>query len=807
MGGIGQDFRYALRGLLKNPGFTAVAVLTLGLGIGANSAIFSFADATLLRPLPFHEPEQLVRISERRADRTARDRVAFLNFVDWHEGNQTFDSMAAVTAGTPTMLAPDGTPEQIQSQSVTVDVFRVFRVQPVIGRTFTAGDASSKPAVVVIGEGFWRTRLGGDPEILGRTLTLNGEPYNIIGVVPASFQVLRSADVWTLFSAPPGAPFLRRARFFDVIGRLKPGVTLERAGADISTIADRLAASLPDTNNGRSAVVDPLRESLVGSELRLTSQVLVVVVGCVLLIACANVAGLVIARGARRTREFAVRAALGAARQRVLRQSLTESLVLAAVGGVVGVGVCALILRVAPVAVPTGLLPASMNLAMNLRVVLFCVLVSAIVGIAFGLVPAWQATRVTLTQVLGAGTRGSTTKGARFRSVLTAMEVAAAVVLLCGAGLLLRTLHTLTTVDAGHRAQNVLTMRVTLPTNRFNSHERMLMFYQRVQADLNALPGVRAAIGISMPLDGSFFGQPFEIVGDPPVEPAQRPTASYEMINYQYLDVMGIPVVQGRAFTDQDVANGKPVCLVSEEFARRFLAGRTPVGTLIRTSQMTLGKPMSVTREVVGVVRQVRQRPDASAEDPQLYVPVAQNAWFAASIVARAEVGEASALLPMIRTAVAKIEPTLPLTRVRTLDDIASEANARPRFRALLVTAFAVAALVLAMVGLFGVLALSVQQRAQEFGIRMAVGAKPTDIVRLVLASTLRLTVGGIVLGLVAAAGLSRFMEGLLFGVQPLDVVTFAGVTVVLITTVLAASLAPLIRAARVDPLVALRYE
>ena len=807
MGEIGQDLRYALRGLWKNPGFTAVAVLTLALGIGANGALFSFADATLLRPLPFHEPDQLVRVSERRADRTERDRVAFLNFVDWREGNQTFDSMAAVTAGTPTMLAPDGTPEQIQSQSVTVDFFRVFRVQPLLGRTFGAEDAITKPAVVVIGEGFWRTRLGGDPEILGRSLTLNGQPYDIIGVVPASFQILSSADLWTLFSAPPGAPFLRRARFFDVIGRLKPGVALARAGADISAVADRLAASLPDTNKGRSAVVDPLRESLVGNELRLTSQVLVVVVGCVLLLACANVAGLVMARGARRMREFAVRAALGAARQRVLRQSLTESLVLAGVGGVVGLGVCALMLQVAPVAVPTGFLPASIDLAMNLRVVLFCVLVSTIVGIAFGLVPAWQATRVTLTQVIGVGMRGSTTKGARFRSVLTVMEVAAAVILLCGAGLLLRTLHTLTNVDTGHRAQNVLTMRVTLPTNRFNSHERMLTFYQRVQDDLNALPGVRAAIGTSMPLDGSFFGQPFEIVGDPPVEPTQRPTASYEMISHQYLDVMRIPVVQGRAFTDQDVANAKPVCLVSEEFVRRFLKGRTPVGTLIRISQMTLGKPMSVTREVVGVVRQVRQRPDATAEDPQLYVPVAQNAWFAGSIVARAQVGEAEALLPMIRTAVAKIESTLPLTRVRTLDHIAWEANARPRFRAQLVTSFAVVALVLAMVGLFGVLALSVQLRIQEFGIRIAVGAKVTDIVRLVLASTLRLTLGGIVLGLAIAAALSRFMEGLLFGVKPIDIVTFTGVAAVLMTTAFVASLAPLIRAARVDPLVALRYE
>ncbi len=390
---------------------------------------------------------------------------------------------------------------------------------------------------------------------------------------------------------------------------------------------------------------------------------------------------------------------------------------------------------------------------------------------------------------------------------MTVAEVAAAVLLLCGAGLLVRTLHSLTTVDPGHRAQGVLTLRVTLPRPPYNTHERMLSFYQRVETELNALSGVRAAIGTSMPLDGSFFGNQFEIAGDPPVEPSQRPVTMYEMVSSTYHATMGIPVLRGRGFHDGDVANATPVCLVSEEFVRRFLSGRNPIGMHVRVTPMTFGAMAPVTREIIGVVGQVRERPGEPSQAPQLYVPIAQNSWFAASIVARSELGTPEALLPMIRSAVAKIEPALPLTRVRTLEEIASEANARPRFRAQLVGSFAVLALILATVGLFGLLAFSVQQRIQEFGIRIAVGAETADIVWLVITKTAWITVSGIALGLGMSAGLSRFLQGLLFGVEPIDLTTFAAVAALLLMTALGAALAPLRRATRVDPLVALRYE
>jgi putative ABC transport system permease protein len=807
MRGIGQDVRYAVRSLTKAPGFTLVAVLTLALGIGANSAIFSFADATLLRPLPFDEPQELVMVSETRSNQTGRGRVAYLNFADWREQNHTFESMAAVTGAPAPIQAADGTPEQVPAQSVTVDFFHVFRVEPLMGRTFTAADVTPKPNVVVISERFWRLRLGSDPAILGRTITLSGLPFNVIGVMPASFQVLQPSELWTLFSAPAGAPFLRFSRFFDVVGRLKSGVSLETARADLRTVADNIAAANPQTNKGWTANVDPLAESVVGTELKLTSQVLVAVVICVLLIASTNVAGLVMARGVGRTREFAVRAALGAGRRRVLMQSMSESLALSSIGGLVGFALCAAILQAAPSLVPPGVLPASVTLSLDWRVAAFCAVVSTLVGLFFGLAPAWQATRVSLTEAIGAGTRGSTSRVGGFRSAFAIAQIAAAVLLLCGAGLLLRTLQSLANVDPGHRAQRVVTARINLPTSRYTTHDRMYQFHETVERELNALPGVRAAVGTSMPLDGRFFGNLFEIVGDPPVEPSQRPVATYEMVSHRYFDTMSIPILQGRGFDEGDTSNGKPVCVVSEEFVRRFLVGRNPIGMQVRVSPMSLGSTTPVVREIVGVVRQITERPGEPRQSPQLYVPMAQNSWFAASIVARSDRATPEALLTMMRSAVSKIEATLPLTRVRTLEEIASEASARPRFRAQLVGSFAVLALVLAMVGLFGLLAFAVQQRVQEFGIRLAVGAKPSDIVGLVLNKTTWITVSGIAIGLIVSAGLSRFLQGLLFGVAPIDVMTFAGVAAVLMMTALGASLAPLIRAARVNPLVALRYE
>ena len=806
MSGLVQDLRYAVRGLWKSPGFTAVAVLTLALGIGANSAMFSLAYNTLLRPLPFEAADELVTIGETPPKQTGRSRVAFLNFVDWREQSQSFESMAAVTGSAVTIHAPDGTPEQIRSQSVTVDFFRVFRVRPLLGRTFTDADVTPKPNVVVVGEQFWRTRLGANHAIVGQTVTLNSQAFSVIGVVPASFQVFDPSELWTLFSAPAGAPFLRRARFFDVVGRLGPGTPLDAAHADLAAVANNIAVASPDTNKGWTATVDPLSAAVVNADLKQTAQVLLAVVLCVLLIATANVAGLVTARGIGRTREFAVRTALGAGRRRVLFQSLTESLALASFGGLLGLALCSALLRITPSLIPPGLLPPSVTLSVDWRVILFCTCVTAAVGILCGLSPAWQATRASLTDAMGAGTRGSTTKTAGFRTALTVVEIAAAVLLLCGAGVLVRTLHRLTNVDAGYRAQSVITARVTLPTIRYNTHDRMLRFYEDVEREIHALPGLRAAVGTSLPLDGSFFGQPFEIVGDPPVEPSRRPIAYYEMISDNYLDLMGIPIVQGRGFTDGDSANAGAVCLVSEEFVRRFLSGRNPLGMQVRVSPMNLAQTAVVTREIVGVVKQVRQRPGEPRPAPQLYVPMAQNAWFAASLVVHTAIGQPEAVVPLVKAAVAKVDPTLPLTRVRTLEDISSEATGRPRFRAQLIGGFAALALLLATVGLFGMLAFSVQQRMQEFGIRMAVGARAVDIVSLVLYRTAVVTMSGIALGIATAAGVGRFLEGLLFEVPPMDLPTYAGVVIVLLATALLASVVPLIRAARIDPLVALRY-
>lgn len=801
---VWRDLRYALRMLRRSPGFAAVAILTLALGIGANAAMFSFADATLLRPVPFDEPDRLMMVRETSKD-FEPGRVAPLNFADWREQNRTFETMASVTGTELAMQAPDGTPQQIPGQSVSVDFFRVLRVQPILGRTFTADDA---PNALVISERFWGSRFDNDPEILGRSIRLDGEPYQVIGIVPREFQFLSEAVVWRLFSPRPG-PYLRRTRFLDVIGRLKPGVTLEAARADMRTVAENIAAAWPATNKGRTAVVDPLGDAVVSDELQVTSLVLAGVVGCVLLIACTNVASLVMTRGAGRAREFAVRAALGAGRRRVIAQLLIESMILTVIGGVAGLAICLAVVRAAPSLIPAGLLPPSIVLAVDGPVLGFCAMVSVAIGIVFGLAPAWRATRISLTQAIGSGTRGSTAKLGSFRMLLATVEIAAAVLLLCGAGLLLRTLLALTNVDPGYRAENVLTMRVTLPRNQYNTHERMLTFFDGVEREVSALPGVRAAgWGTALPLDGSPFGMNFEIVGAPQTDEMRRPSVTYQMISTRYLQTVGIAIVRGRGFDERDVSAGKPVCLVNEEFARRYLQGRDPVGAQIRVAPMgALGATKPVTREVVGIVRQVKERPQEMSDPLAIYVPLAQNAWTFAHLAVRAETSEPEALTPTIRAAVARVDPNLPVTRVRTLDDIAREATSRPRFRAQLVTAFAALALILATVGLFGVLAFSVQQRVPEFGVRIAVGATPSDVLRIVLANMARITVAGVGLGLFAAALLSRSLDGLLFGVKALDALTFTVVAAIAVATAMIASAVPAYRAACIDPLVALRYE
>jgi putative ABC transport system permease protein len=817
-----HDVKYAVRQLRGSPTFTAVAVLTLTLGVSVNSAIFALANATVIQPLPYQAPDRLMKLSERLRSGFLSG-PAPLDFVDWSERNSTFEAMAAILSGGRAMTGADGIAEQVPSQTVSARFFDVLGVKPIAGRTFLPADETPSPNVVVLSEGFWRARFAGDPSVVGREITLDGQPITVIGIVPADFQMLLPAgdgivtaapsSLWALIAPPPrGNPVLRSAHYYQVIGRLKPGVTLEMARADMTTIAQGIARTFPDTHKDRGAAVEPLRDVLIGPELRLTSTLLLGVVAFVLLLCCANVANLLLARTAVRGRELAVRSALGAGRRRIVAQLLTESLVLAGLGGVTGTAVGAAILKIAPSVVPPGLLPGAVTLEFDGRVVAFCVVTTLAVGVVFGLVPAWRGTRISLVQVITSDGRTVTGRGTGFRRLVVAAEVAAAVLLLCGAGLLLRTFVNLAGVDPGYRAHDVLTMAVTLPSasgsSRYPTSVSMRQFYEAVEQEIGRVGGVQSVgWGSALPLDGSWFGQTFQVAGDPPTAAAGRNSAMYQIVSPSYFTTLGISLRQGRSFTDSDRAESPPVCVVDEAFVRRYLGGRQPVGIRVAVPLLSLRPSEPPIREIVGVIQQVKLHPNETQAQPTIYVPLAQNSWWTASLVVRPTVGRAEELTRAVRAAVARVDKDLPVTRVRTMSEVGREATSRWRFRAVLVGTFAVLALVLAMVGVFGVLAYSVQQRTREFGVRIALGASVPDVMRLVLTSAVRMTAIGAAIGLVCAGVLSRSIATLLFGVPPLDPVTFGAAATVLLVTAAVAAAAPALRAARIDPIVTLRNE
>jgi putative ABC transport system permease protein len=818
----GSDIRFALRQLRRAPGFAAVAVLTLALGIGANSAIFALADATFFRALPFtHPARDLVMIWESRGP--ARVMATPLDYRDWRDQNRTLAAMAAMMPASATIVGTDGTPEQVSAQSVTAGFFDVLGVTPLLGRGLQGSDAASHAPEVVVSEHFWRSRLGADRGVIGRTLVIDGDGFVIVGVLPANFQlVLPSANsastempqVWVLNEAPnDNRPGMRFPHMLAVVGRLKPGVTLDGAQTDLSAIAARLAEQYAESNKGHGVTVQPLREALIGSEVRLTSLLLLGVVGFVLLMCCANVANLLLTQATGRARELAVRAALGAGRRRVVAQLLTESLVLASMGGVAAAGITAALLAAAPSFIPPGVLPIAVSLSFDSRVGTTCALTALAVGILFGLAPAWQSTRGRLADAVSSEGR-ITRRGGWLRSGLVSVQVAVAVLVLCGAGLLMRTLIALQSMDAGSRATEVLTGVITLPFPTpdarapYPTVDSARRFYQAVEDEVRDLPGVRTvAWGGVLPLDGLWFGQPFSIAGDPPKPLAARDVAVYHMVSPAYFAALDVPIAAGRVFTAADTTRAPPVCVVSEAFVTKFLGGRSPVGMRLLLPRMSLGNEPVPSVEIVGVVRQVKAQPAETEPRPHVYVPLGQNAWWRASLIVRPESGAAAALAAPVRAAVARVDRGVAVARVRTMATVADEAMARPRFRALLVGAFSTLALTLATIGIFGVLAQSVQQRTREFGVRIALGASRQDVIGLVLSHATRITLAGLVAGLALAALLGRLLATLIYPVTPYDPVTFVAVPIIATLTAAAACVAPAWRATRVDPATAFREE
>ena len=806
---VWDDLRYAVRMLRKQPGLAGAAILTLALGIGANSAIFALVDAVLLRPLPLRDPERLVIVWERSAT-TPHDSVAPLNMLDWNSRSGSFEQIAGFVpyVGGMVLAGADGIPETVSRQWVTAGFFDVLGIKPILGRGFLSADDVQRVNVAALSEGFWRTRFGADPSIVGRSVRLDGASYRIVGVFPDQIQVFGRTGIWALRPIMGAPPEARSAYSFEAIGRLKPGVTPAAADADLSAVASALAREFPATNRGRGVSIEPAGDAVIGSELRRTSMLFLGVVAFVLAICCANVANLLVARATARARELAIRAALGASRSRVIRQLLTESLVLSLLGCVGGLGIGAAIVKGAPRVLPTDLLPAAITLAIDTRVLVFCLAAALLVGVLFGLLPAWQASRVASAPTLASEGRSLTAASGGIHRALVAGEVATAVVLLFGAGLLLRTVLAVEGVDRGYRARHVLTMIVDPLGSRYPTNASRMQFYDALESEIRALPGVGdVAWASTLPLGPSYFGRAFiAVAGDSPAADGQRPTADYQIISPTYFRALDLPVMTGRAFDARDTNDGVPVCMVNEAFVRRHLAGRRPVGERIAIQSTDATGP-PVVREIVGVARQVKGRPDETEDFVQIYVPLAQEAVDDIFVAIRPRSAGAPVPASSVRAAIARIDPLTSVRSVMTLEEVASEAAARHRFRAELVVAFAGLALLLAMVGLSGILTHSVQQRVREFGVRRALGATTADLLRVVLASAARVIGAGLVIGLALSVAFGRLVATMLVGVRPLDPLTAVSVILLLGVTAGLAVAGPVVRAARVDPAAALRID
>ncbi len=807
-GGLWQDLRYGVRMLWKNPGFTVVAVVALALGIGANSAIFSVVNTVLLRPLPYKDPERLVMVWE---DRTARgyprDTPAPANFVDWREQNKVFEGMAAIATHSLN-LTGTGEPERLEGKRVSASFFPLLGVEPLLGRAFSPEeDQPGGNRVVVLSHGLWQRRFGSDRGILGKPLILNGESHEVVGVMPQHFQFpTREDELWVPIAFTPQQAAARQSHYLLVIARTKPGVTVEQAQAEMSTIGARLQQQYPAANTDLGVAVVPLHEQVVG-DIRPALLVLLGAVGFVLLVACANVANLLLARAAARQKEIALRVALGASRIRLVRQFLTESLLLAALGGVVGLLLSLWGVNLLKAFIPENISQAR-DIAIDGSVLGFTLLVSLLTGLIFGLAPVSQASNFNLNETLKEGGRDSVSgrRGNRIRSILVVAEVAVSLVLLIGAGLLINSFLRLRGVDPGFRADNLLTMRVVLPETKYPDQARRASFYAELVRRVESLPGVQsAAVTNWIPLVKQGDSSGISIEGQPDPGPGQNPSAVTRVVSPHYFQTMGIELLQGRQLNEQDRSDSPRVIVIGETMARKFWPGEDPLG-----KRVTMGGPADAPipwLEVVGVVRDVRQFELAAEPKPQMYVPFEQPVFFRPSHLVLKTSVEPGGLAAAVRKTVWEIDRDQPVSNIRTMGEVLSESIARQRFSMLLFGIFAAVALVLAAVGIYGVMSYSVAQRTHEIGIRMALGAQARDVLKLTVWRGLKLVLIGIVLGLAAAFALTRVMTSLLFGVSPTDPATLAVISVVLISVALLASYVPARRATKVDPMIALRYE
>ena len=803
-----QDVRYGLRVLLKNPGFTIAAVVALALGIGANSVIFSVVNAVLLRPLPFKDPQQLTMVWEEATHLGfPKDTPPPATFLDWRQQNTVFSGMSAMALKNFNLIGV-GEPERLDGRKVSANLFDLLGVRPILGRTFSADEDKPGTRVAILSEGLWKRRFGSDQGIIGRAINLNGEIYTVVGVLPQTLDLPAGGENWhdqvwvpIAFSSEEAAD--RGNHYLGVIGRLKSGVSLQQSQAEMDTIAARLAKQYPESNARRGVVVVSLREQIVG-DIKPALLVLLGAVGFVLLIACANVANLLLARAAVRQKEIALRLAVGANRSRLTRQFLAESILLALIGGAAGLGVALVGLNVVTRYVPNTVSLAG-AISIDLPVLLFTAGIAILTGIFFGLVPAFQASHCNVNDTLKESARDAAAgvRGHRIRNALVVVEVAVSFTLLVGAGLLINSFMHLRNLDPGFRADHLLTMNVPLSRVKYPEQEKRTAFFDEVIRRVRALPGVDlAAVGNNLPLtyDGDSILISVEGVPEPPID--QHPDVIFRVVGPNYFSTMGIALVAGRDFTEHDNFQSSRVTVITEKTARYYWPGENPIGKRVRT-----GGPESPWEEVIGVAKDVRQNDFIKQPKMQMYMPYAQVADFPPNaLVVRTRLDPLSLAAP-VRNEIWAIDKDQPVSDIRSMDEIVSEAVARQRFSMLLLGIFAGLALVLAAVGIYGVMSYSVVQRTREIGIRMALGAQRADMLKMTVRQGLKLVLVGLTLGLAAAFILTRVMSTLLFGISATDPVTYVTISLILLAVAAAASYIPALRATKVDPMVALRYE
>jgi putative ABC transport system permease protein len=808
-----QDLRFGFRSLRRSPGFAIIALLTIAIGIGANAAIFSFIDSVVLKPLPYPEPDRIIRLFEKRPDQ-GWNGISALNFLDWQKRGKPFRYLAAVNWNAPTLTGM-AEPVQVNGMKVSAHYFDILGLRAELGRTFVEGeDELGHERVAVLTHTFWKSQFGGDTTIIGRTITLDGQPYTVIGVLPAQVAL---DNGWPKLFRPlafePGN-LTRDFHWLSALGRLNTGVSLDQAKTQMTALAISIAHDYPESNKGWGIALQPLTEGYVDGNTKTSLYVLMAAVGMVLLIACANLANLTLARGVSREREAAIRAALGAGRGRLLRQFFTESLLLSAVGGLLGIAVAYFGILAMKAATPPYFLNPEAEPALDGRVVLFALGVTLLTGIIFGLAPALRASRPNLSQSIKQGGIGSSSgkSGNALRSTLVIVEVALATVLLGGAGLLIRSFVQMGQVETGFTATNVVTAGFPIPQGHYKTAEEFTLYLDRMRDRLRTLPGVReAAFTSSLPMQGWGYGMPFQIVGQKVVDMAARPSCFVKMVSPSYFDALRMRMLKGRPLSDHDARGSVPSIVINESMAKKFFKDTDPIGKQISVQEIVYGKTQlgpEIPWEVVGIVadEKIGGLSGDNADNPGFYATNAQCPQEDQNLVVTGALPPA-AFERSIATAIHELNKDQVLQDMKTLEKIKSDSLGSDRLRSGLLSVFAGVALILSALGLYGVIAYSVVQRTREIGIRTALGATAGNVLGMILRGGLLLTAIGLVIGIGGAIGLAQFLSSMLFNVHGYDPVTLGFVTVVLTLTAVIACLIPACRAMRVNPIIALKAE